>query len=277
MSSGGGRDAARAGDTAVRPDRRSPSGSTDRARFRRRRIAAGGVVALLVLAALGWGAWWALGRFGPGVREVTVTGVRAIAGNDVRAAAGVPDGAPLAAVDTDGVAARVAGIPGVADVDVSRSWPHTLDITVAERMPVALVDAPDGTRLVDATGLAYRTLPAQPQCPPLPAGAPGCPPPRLPTLALPRVAPGDPVTAAALAVVEALPPEIRDQVDAVQLGPGGHTLELALTEGRRVLWGRWAESDGPTTARRAAVLGPLLTREGSVYDVSSADLPTVRE
>ena len=260
--SSGGRDAGRAVDTAVRTDRRSTSDAAERARYRRRRIAAGVAVAVLVVAALGWGAWWALGRFGPGVQEVRVTGVRAIAENDVRAAAGVDDGTSLAAVDTGAVAARVSGIPGVADVEVSRSWPHTLDVAVVERMPVALVDAPDGARLVDATGVAYRAVPSQP--------------PRLPKLALPRVAPGDPATAAALAVVAALPPDVRDQVDAVQVGSGGNTLELALTNGRRVLWGRWADSDGPTTARRAAILGPLLTREGSVYDVSSAELPTVR-
>lgn len=259
----GGRDAGRTGGAAVRPDRRSPSDAAERTRYRRRRLAAGVVVALLAVAALGWGAWWALGRVGPGVDRVEVTGVRVIAENDVRTAAGVSDGTPLAAVDTGAVAARVAGIPGVADVDVRRNWPNTLDVVVSERMPVALVDAPDGPRLVDATGLAYRSLPAQP--------------PRLPKLALPRVAPGDPATAAALGVVEALPPPVRDQVDAVQLGAGGTTLELALTENRRVLWGRWAGTDGPTTARRAAVLGPLLTREGAVYDVSSADLPTVRK
>jgi cell division protein FtsQ len=262
MTDGGGRDAGRAGGAAVRPDRRSPSDAAERTRFRRRRIAAGAVVVLLAVAALGAGAWWALGRFGPGVAEVNVTGVRAIAENDVRTAAGVTDGTPLAAVDTGAVAARVAGIPGVADVEVGRSWPDALDIVVSERMPVALVDSPDGPRLVDATGLAYRSLPDRP--------------PRLPKLALPRVAPGDPATAAALAVVEALPPPVRDQVDAVQLGAGGSTLELALAGNRRVLWGRWADDDGPTTARRAAVLGPLLTREGAVYDVSSADLPTVR-
>lgn len=263
MSERGGRDAGRPGATAVRSDRRTPPDAGERARYRRRRIGAGVAVALLVLAALGWGAWWALGRFGPGVQEVEVTGVRAIADRDVRAAAGVTDGTPLAAVDTGAVAARVAGIPGVADVEVSRSWPHTLHVAVAERMPVAQVATPEGPRLVDATGLAYRSLPEQP--------------PRLPVLALPRVEPGDPVTAAALAVVEALPPAVRDQVDAVQVGAGGSTLELALTGNRRVLWGRWADADAATTARRAGILGPLLTREGSVYDVSSADLPTVRK
>ncbi|TCK25032.1 cell division protein FtsQ/DivIB [Pseudonocardia endophytica] len=256
----------RVGDTGHAGDRRAPESWSDRAPrtpFRRRRIAAGVVVAVLVLAALAWAAWWALARFGPGVEEVSVSGTRVIAQNDVRAAAGVPTGTPLAAVDTGAVSSRVSGIPGVAQADVSRRWPHTLSIVVLERMPVAIADSPDGPQLVDATGLAYRPLPD--------------PAPRLPKLALPRVLPGDPSTAAALAVVEALPQPVRDQVDSVVLGPTGTTLELVLTENRRVLWGRWADSDPTTTARRAAILGPLLTREGTVYDVSSADLPTVRK
>lgn len=234
--------------------------SAETARFRRRRIVAGVVVVTVLLMALVAGAWWALGRFGPAVSEVRVTGNRAVSTADVRAAADVTVGVPLAAVDTAGVQARVAGIPGVATVEVGRSWPDALTVAVTERTPVAVADAPGGRRLVDATGLAYRTLPPAP--------------PRLPLLALPRVAPDDPATRAAVAVLAALPGPIREQVESVATGPGGTTLELNLTGGRRVLWGRWSQT--ADTPEKAAILGPLLSREGGVYDVSSPALPTVR-
>ncbi|MET0189695.1 MAG: FtsQ-type POTRA domain-containing protein, partial [Pseudonocardia sediminis] len=254
---GGDRPAAR---TAARPAR--PSAET--ARYRRRRIVAGLVVAAVLLAALAAGGWWALGRFGPSVSEVRVTGNRAVTTADVRAAADVEPGTPLASVDTAGVQARVSGIPGVATVEVGRSWPDALTVAVTERTPVAVVDAPGGRRLVDATGLAYRSAPPEV--------------PRLPLLVLPRVTPDDPATLAAVGLLTALPVPVRDQVETVVTGPGGTTLELTLTEGRRVLWGRWSPTDtqASETARKAAIVGPLLSREGSVYDVSSPSLPTVR-
>ncbi|MBW0102612.1 cell division protein FtsQ/DivIB [Pseudonocardia sp. KRD291] len=268
--SGGDRSGAdrSAAEKSARPSTPRPTRAArppaERARYRRRRLVGGLVVAAVLLAALAAGAWWALGRFGPAVSEVRVDGNRAVTAADVRAAAGVDPGTSLASVDTGGVRARVAGIPGVASVEVGRSWPDALTVTVTERAPVAVADAPGGRRLVDATGLAYRAAPPQA--------------PRLPLLALPRVAPDDPATAAAVELLAALPGPVRDQVDTVVLGAGGTTLELNLTEDRRVLWGRWARTADTTadTAAKTAIIGPLLSREGSVYDVSSPALPTVR-
>lgn len=228
-------------------------------RYRRRRAVAVLATVLVVLIGVSAAGWWALGEFGPALRDVEVTGARQIPQRDVVDAAGVEPGVPLAAVDTAGVASRVSAIPGIASVDVGRSWPHTLTVTVTERTPAALVDTPDGRQLVDVGGYPYR--PAPPDL-------------RLPVLALPRVAPDDPATLAATEVLRALPAPVREQVVSLGLGPGGTTFELALTDDRRVLWGPWM--DAAATDRRAAVLGPLLGREGSVYDVSSPDLSTVR-
>ncbi|ANY05087.1 cell division protein FtsQ/DivIB [Pseudonocardia sp. HH130630-07] len=230
-----------------------------RAPHRRRRVVAVLAVAAVVLLGLSAAGWWALGRYGPGVAAVEVTGARQISDRDVADAAGVDPGTPLAAVDTDAVVARVSALPGVATVDVDRSWPDTLVVAVTERTPAALADTPDGRMLVDVSGFPYR--PAPPEV-------------RLPVLTLPTVAPDDPATLAAVGVLRALPPPVRDQVESLGPGAGGSTFELVLTEGRRVLWGPWG--DPATTARRAAVLGPLLGREGAVYDVSSPDLVTVR-
>lgn len=242
------------------PGDRAARSSDEAARFRRRRVVAALLGCAVLLAALAAAGWWALGRFGPAVEQVRVTGNAAVRAEDVRAAAAVDPGTPLASVDPAAVEARVSGIPGVATAEVTRDWPHTLTVALTERTPIAVVDSPEGRRLVDVTGLAYRPVPPNP--------------PRLPLLTLPRVAPDEPAATAAATLLADLPGPIRDQVDAVALGPGGSTLELVLTEGRRVLWGRWSET--AETARKAAILGPLLSREGSVYDVSSPQLPTVR-
>ncbi|WP_226365649.1 cell division protein FtsQ/DivIB [Pseudonocardia sp. ICBG162] len=243
--------------TAARAAERSRSRDP---RYRRRRLVALLATAAVVLLGVSAAGWWALGRYGPPVATVRVDGTRQIPVRDVEDAAGDQTGVPLAAVDTDGVAARVSAIPGVAAVEVDRSWPDTLVVAVTERTPAALLDTPDGPKLVDVTGFVYRDAP---------------PDVRLPRLQLPRVAPDDPATLAAVGVLQALPVPVRDQVQTLSLGGGGSTFELGLTEDRRVLWGPWSDTD--QAAARARVLGPVLQREGAVYDVSSPSLVTVRQ
>lgn len=258
-----GRGSGRGAAAAVRE--RTAARAADRSRsrdprYRRRRLVALLATAAVALLGMSAAGWWALGRYGPPVATVRVDGTRQIPVRDVEDAAGDQTGVPLAAVDTDGVAARVSAIPGVAAVEVDRSWPDTLVVAVTERTPVALLDTPDGTKLVDVTGFAYRDAP---------------PDVRLPRLQLPRVAPDDTATLAAVGVLQALPVPVRDQVQTLSLGGGGSTFELGLTEDRRVLWGPWSDTD--QTAARARVLGPVLQREGAVYDVSSPSLVTVRQ
>ncbi len=129
-----------------------------------------------------------------GVRQVTVTGVRALSADQVRAAAGVPDGQPLARVDTGAVADHVRALPGVERVAVARSWPGTLRITITERHGVAVV------KRAGPAGWSTRTG----------SSSSGWPPgPKLPLLDLTDVGPNDAATAtAALAAVTALPPRL---------------------------------------------------------------------
>jgi cell division protein FtsQ len=193
------------------------------------------------------------------VQDVQVEGVTAVPTADVLAAAAVPDGAPLASIDTADVAARVAALPSVATVVVARSWPHTVTVTVTDRVPVATAATPTGVQLVDAGGVVY----------------PGTAPPGLPKLTFGAVGPDDPSTRSALAALATLPPAIRSQVltvDATVAGanvPGQVT--FGLTNGRQVVWGT-----DDRAADKAAVLVPLLTQPGHVFDVTSPDLPTIR-
>lgn len=190
-----------------------------------------------------------------GVGSVEVIGASAVPADAIRAAAAVPPQEPMLRLDTDEVAARVDKLAGIASVDVSRSWPSTIEITVTERTPVACFAAPGGFHLVDTTGLDYKTLPDKP------AG--------LPELTLARVAPDDPVTRSAVAVLTSLPPELRNEITTVRARtPGG--VEFTLRNGKVVRWGDASEAD-----RKVKVLAVLLTRKGNTYDVISPELPTV--
>ena len=67
----------------------------------------------------------------------------------------------------------------------------------------------------------------------------------------------------------ALTEPLRAQVATVAVA--GTQVTLGLVDDRSVRWG-----DPERSADKIAVLGPLLGQPGSVYDVSSPDLPTVR-
>ncbi|HST65654.1 MAG TPA: FtsQ-type POTRA domain-containing protein [Mycobacteriales bacterium] len=219
---------------------------------RRGRLLAAVAVAVVLLAA----AVWVVGFSGVlGVRRVTVTGLKALSAEQVRAAAAVPDGRPLARVDTGAVADRVRSLAGVERVAVTRSWPGTLRITVTERHGVALVDRGSALWLVDPDGVVFQRLSTHP---------------KLPILRIPGVRPDSDVARAALAAVTALPPTLLAHVEEVR-APTPEQVTLSLTGKRTVRWGGGADS-----AAKASVLVALLSRPGSYYDVSTPSVVTVR-
>ncbi len=243
-------------DRRRQPDRRPVPAPPSPVHRRRRRVALlVVVVALLGLLAVGVRvAVYDLGLLD--VEDVQVTGAVTVPVDAVLAAAAVVPGVPLAAVDTAGIASRVAQLPGVAAVEVGRGWPHTVVVTVTERMPVAVAGTPRGLAPVDPTGVVY----------------PGPAPAGLPRLTF-GAGPDDPATRGALDVLAALPEPLRAQVLTVDAATGGGTVQisLGLTEDRQVRWGTAEQA-----TEKATVLVALLTQPGRVYDVTSPELPTVR-
>src|SRR2546421_3542403 len=122
-----------------------------------------------------------------GARSINVLGAKTIPADVIRAAAAIEPGKPLVRLDTDEVAARVAKLPKVFSVEVSRSFPSTVEITIVERTPVAKVSSVTGVHLVDGTGLDYEVVKAAP------AG--------LPELVVPAAKPDDPSTHAAVSIL----------------------------------------------------------------------------
>jgi cell division protein FtsQ len=216
-----------------------------RRRVMRRRL--GAILVMIVVTAVVCTVW-----FTPvfGVREVEVLGTADLTADEVRAAAAIESGAPLVQLDVDAVAARVRELPRVAGVSVERVVPGTVRLTVDEREPVGVITAPDGAHLIDATGKDYATV-VQP-----PSG--------LPELKVAQVA-----VVAAVTVLTQVPAALREEVLSVA-ADSPSDVRLTLTAGRQA---RWGSSDD--TPRKAAVLEVLLTRDGTVFDVSSPELPTV--
>ena len=234
---------------------REPRASTGT--FRRRRLIAA-LVVVGILVGIGFGVRALLYSGLADVQTVQITGLSTIKAADVQKVADVTTGAPLVDVDTAAIAARVAALPAVATVSVGRSWPHTVTVAVTERVPVASVAIPRGVALVDAGGVVY----------------PGTPPDGLPRLNFGAVGPDDPATRAAVAALTALPAAVRKQVQTVDVTVAGGApgqVTFGLTDDRQVLWGT---AERP--ADKAAVIVPLLTQPGHVFDVTSPDLPTLR-
>lgn len=209
----------------------------------------------MLLLLTGLGAWALLGSSLFDARSVDVVGTRELSATQVAVVAAVPLGSPLLELDTAGIQARVAALPRVAAVQVSRTLGGTVRIEVTERTPIAVHPAAEGVHLVDATGSDYATVAVAP------AG--------LPELRVARIAPGDPATDAAVLVLTALPAPLRTQVVSVTADSPADVV-LRLDHRREVHWGGVEASD-----RKVAVLGPLLSQPGKVYDVSSPDLPTI--
>lgn len=237
-------------DPAVRRTRRRFARRQWARRFRVWRV----LVLLVVVLALAGGAAWAVGWSSLlAVETVEVQGTSLLTPGQVEQAARVPVGEPLARVDLALLDSRVSSLAEVRSVEVSRSWPHTVVISVTERVPVAVAEVGGSLRGVDEDGQAfvtYRTAPA----------------------GLPRVTVPSGVTTESLAeaarVSAALPGDLRDRVDHLEV-TSPDAIALVLRDGRRVEWGSSADS-----ATKAEVAVVLLEQPAQVYDVSVPGQPT---
>jgi cell division protein FtsQ len=210
---------------------------------------------MTVLILVGALVWVLLGSSLFDARSVQVVGTRELPAGVVGAVAAVPLGTSMLRLDTQAIETRVAAVPRVASVQVRCNLDGTVRIEVTERSPVAVARRGNGTHLVDATGTDYAAVSTWP--------------PGLPELQVARVGPRDATTVAALTVLAALPEWLRVQVRSVAAKSPADVV-LGLDHKREIHWGGVEEGD-----RKAAVLGPLFTQPGTIYDVSSPTLPTI--
>jgi cell division protein FtsQ len=236
-----------------------PAADRTRRRFARRQwarrwLAWKYVVAVVLLLALVVGAIW-LVFFSSylSVRGVEVDGVQQLRASEVRAAAAVPDGEPLARVDVDRVRSRVEALAGVRSADVSRAWPDQVLITVEEREAIAVVEIGGQLRGMDAEGVVFKDYAKAP------AG--------LPRVETSATTGGEALREAAL-VVAALPSDLAAKADHVEVRTVDE-ISLVLRDGRTVEWGSSEQSE-----EKARVLTDLLGQPARKYDVSVPGQPT---
>lgn len=229
-----------------------------RRQWRRRWLTWKWVLAIVLLAgATATGVWLVFFSTHLAVSDVRITGTGLLTAGDVRKAAQVPDGKPLALVDVDAIEHRVEGLAPVKDATVTRSWPHTIAIEIEERTAVAVVDLGGGDfRGMDEDGVIFRRYPRAPQ-------------------GLPKVqTEGNPTAdalAEAAAIVSALPRALASRVDHISVETVDQ-ISLVLRGGRTIVWG--SAEDSETKAEVAvALLGKV---QAQVYDVSVPGQPTTR-
>lgn len=236
--------------SGARPDLRA---ELNRRRAARRRLVRAGVAAL-VLALVGVLVWLVFASSVLTAREVTVAGQRELSADQVRQAAAVPLGVPLARQDLNAIARRAASLPQVASVTVERGWPHTVAVTVVEREPLLAVQQPDGYALVDAGGVAYETRGS------IPDGV--------------LLAAADPTATGLLTdlavVATAMPTELRDRVQRLK-ATAADDITVELRSGTMVRWG-----DARESALKGQIVEALLTKKTRVIDVSVPHNPATR-
>ncbi|MET1018894.1 MAG: FtsQ-type POTRA domain-containing protein, partial [Microterricola sp.] len=222
--------------------------------LRRRRTAwLTGIGAVLALAI-----FVAVGTFSPlmALTTIQVEGTNRLLASDVSAALGGQLGTPLPLVDLGEVKTDLSQFSLIQSFSTESRPPNTLVVRIVERTPIGAIAGANGFDLVDAAGVVIQTTPERPEGFPVveAAGAEGL--------------------AAAGSVVQALPDEIRPQVDVVRAA-STDDVSLGLVGGASVAWGSAEES-----ALKALVLSKLMAAAPpgtvSVYDVSSPASPVVR-
>lgn len=225
----------------------------------RRRLIIGGVTALVV--ALIVGLTWLVGFSSVfAVQKVEVTGTSLLTPDQVRQQAAIPQGRPLARLDTKAAADRVRTMPEVADVFVRTKLPNVVEIAVTERKPVLVLHTPGKKELVDLDGVCFRTVDKSPQGLP-PAEVTSQPDPTKP----------DPTLVHDLATIaHALTPALKAGTLTTH---SRDTINLTLPDGNQIFFGSSADAE-----LKVDVVTKLMAAvpKAGVYDVSSPSHPVTR-
>ncbi|WP_420856001.1 cell division protein FtsQ/DivIB [Streptomyces nanshensis] len=242
----------------------SGGGRRPRAGARMRRLRALLVLFVLLLALTGFGTWALYGSNWALVERVSVSGEKVLTKKQVRAAARIPVGTPLAAVDTAAAQRRLrAALPRLDEVRVVRAWPHGIGIELTERKP-ELAMRHDGGKFVevDVEGVRFDVVPRQPKGVPLLVM-------EVESSASLRHFGKERLRREAVRAATALPESVARATRTVRVR-SYDSITLELTGGRTVLWG-----SGEQGRAKAESLAALMkaSKDARHFDVSVPSAP----
>lgn len=249
-----------AGQQADTPARAPHAGPGKGGFARRRALVLGAAGAALLAGGVAWALW---GSSWLRLEQVGVSGTGVLSPAEVEAAASAPVGSPLIAVDTDSLERRLRRkLPRIDTVEVTRSWPHGIDIAVKERKPVLLLEKGAKFTEVDAGGVRFATVDRAPERVPLLELSPDR------SASLRRFG-GDRLLREAVGVAGDLPAAIARDTETVRV-TSYDSISLRLTGGREVIWG-----SGEQGAVKAKVLTALMKAapKAGHFDVSAPTAP----
>ena len=261
-----------AATVAVDPRMKARRIAVIRAEGRRRLRVLAVVLGIVLLAAAAWG----ISRTPLlDVDRITVTGADQAQVARILEDSNVSVGLPMLFLDVDEAQRSVAALPWVKSAQVWRDWPATVRVTVEPRVPAAAVPASAGrTALIDANGYVIRWGPEPPAAPHVFDAAEAV---QVPHVSVPfsgRL--GDIHTDAdgPLAVVAAMPEDLRAWVSTVTLEADSDRMGLALVGGATVVLGEPVLIDDKISALRAMLATADLECVTTI-DVTMPDIATV--
>jgi cell division protein FtsQ len=227
---------------------------------RRRRWVLTTVISAVVIL----GAFFAFLFFSPALalKTVTVQGNSLLTTDEVHRALQPLMGKPLTTISEDDVAALLADRPEVAGVDVVAEPPSEIVVTIAERVPVAVLQSGDAFLLIDDEGQEIGTAANRAEA-------------RLPLIDGGTEAVNSAVFSTVTSVLSVLPEGVLTQLDHASAS-SVDSVQLQLLNGQQVFWGSAESSVAKARALEALLQMPPKDPPIKVFDVSTPTAPVTR-
>lgn len=192
---------------------------------------------------------------------IVVTGTARLDAAAVEQALEGHRGTPLALLDEGGVRDDLAQFALIRSYSTEVVPPHTLVVRVVERAPIGAVARGDVWDLVDAAGVVVESTAERPV--------------GVPSLALAVTTPEELPFRSVIAVLLALPTDLRDRVDVISATTRDDVSFSMVGAGHRVVWGSGDRSEYKARVLAAAI-GATDQSVAWEYDVSAPDSLVVR-